>query len=249
MAVRNKAPAPAPTRGMLEIAGVARQLSGGGRRLLAAVIAALILIAGGDGAAGRGLPGRFDYYAMALSWSPTYCASEAGRGDAQQCGRGRRYAFVLHGVWPQWQRGWPEYCDTRQPAWLAEPVLRQMLDIMPSRRLVISQWKKHGTCSGLDQQGYFELSRSLYAKVRIPDRYRSPEQPISVAPAALIADFAAANPGLEPSMISLSCGNRRDRGRLQELRICFDRGGAFTACGPNEARQCRAQDLLLPPIR
>jgi ribonuclease T2 len=233
---------------MLEIAGAARQLRQGRRLLLAVVITAVSLTA--DSAAARGpLAGRFDYYAMALSWSPTYCASEAGQGDGEQCGRGRRYAFVLHGLWPQWQRGWPAYCATRYPSWLAEPVVRQMLDIMPSRRLVIAQWKKHGTCSGLDQQPYFELSRSLYSKVRVPDRYRSPDQPISVAPSEMIEDFVKANPGLEPAMLSLSCGNRRDRGRLQELRICFDRGGAFTACGPNEARQCRAQELLLPPIR
>jgi ribonuclease T2 len=235
---------------MLETALVTRQLKQGRRFLLAAVIAAVTLNAGGDSAAARGpLAGQFEYYALALSWSPTYCASEAGQGDPQQCGRGRRYAFVLHGLWPQWQRGWPEYCASRHPSWLAEPVLRQMLDIMPSRRLVIAQWKKHGSCSGLDQQSYFELSRNLYSKVEIPDRYRSPEQPISVTPSAMIGDFVAANPGLQPGMMSLSCGNRRDRGRLQELRICFDRGGAFTACGPNEARQCRAQDLFLPPVR
>jgi ribonuclease T2 len=235
---------------MLETALVTRQLKQGRRFLLAAVTAAVTLNAGGDSAAARGpLAGQFEYYALALSWSPTYCASEAGQGDPQQCGRGRRYAFVLHGLWPQWQRGWPEYCASRHPSWLAEPVLRQMLDIMPSRRLVIAQWKKHGSCSGLDQQSYFELSRNLYSKVEIPDRYRSPEQPISVTPSAMIGDFVAANPGLQPGMISLSCGNRRDRGRLQELRICFDRGGAFTACGPNEARQCRAQDLFLPPVR
>jgi ribonuclease T2 len=235
---------------MLETAVAARQLRQGRRLLLAAVIATITLNAGGDTAAARGpLAGQFDYYAMALSWSPTYCASEAGQGDGEQCGRGRRYAFVLHGLWPQWQRGWPAYCATRYPSWLAEPVVRQMLDIMPSRRLVIAQWKKHGTCSGLDQQPYFDLSRSLYSKVKVPDRYRSPDQPISVAPTEMIEDFVKANPGLAPAMISLSCGNRRDRGRLQELRICFDRGGAFTACGPNEARQCRAQDLFLPPVR
>jgi len=120
---------------------------------------------------------------------------------------------------------------------------------MPSRPLVIHEWKKHGTCSGLDQQAYFALARQLYSKVQIPARYHEPEQPISAAPADLVADFAAANPGLEPTMMAVSCGNRRDRGRLQELRICFDRDGAFIACGPNEARQCRARELVLPPVR
>jgi ribonuclease T2 len=234
---------------MLEIAVVARQLRLA-RRLLAALVAASALVAGADDAPARGPPaGQFDYYALAVSWSPTYCASEAGQDDVQQCGRGRRFAFVLHGLWPQWQRGWPEYCASRHPSWLAEEVVRRMLDIMPSRRLVINQWKKHGTCSGLDQQTYFEHARSLYSKVRIPERYRGPQQPLIVAPSAVVQDFVAANPGLTPAMMSLSCGNRRDRGRLQELRICFDRDGGFIACGPNEARQCAARELLLPPVR
>jgi ribonuclease T2 len=219
------------------------------RRLGAIAIAAWALAATTNGASAQGpQAGQFDYYALALSWSPTYCSSAAGQDDVQQCGRGRRYAFVLHGLWPQWQRGWPEFCATRS-SWLGEDIVRNMLDIMPSRRLVITEWKKHGTCSGLDQPAYFGLARSLYSKVQIPARYRSPDEPLSVAPGELIADFTAANPGLEPAMLSVSCGNRRDRGRLQELRICFDRDGAFIACGPNEARQCRARDLVLPPVR
>jgi ribonuclease T2 len=231
---------------MPEAASIAPQLR---RGLSAFAIAACALAAAADGAAARGNEaGQFDYYALALSWSPTYCSSAAGQDDMQQCGRGRRYAFVLHGLWPQWQRGWPEFCVTRS-AWLAEGIVRGMLDIMPSRRLVINEWKRHGTCSGLDQQSYFALARSLYAKVQIPARYRSPEEPLSVAPGELVQDFTAANPRLGPAMLSVSCGNRLDRGRLQELRICFDRDGAFIACGPNEARQCRAHDLVLPPVR
>ena len=56
------------------------------------------------------LPGQFDYYALSLSWSPTYCGSNAGQNDPQQCGPGRAYAFVVHGLWPQYAQGWPENC-------------------------------------------------------------------------------------------------------------------------------------------
>ncbi|MGI9404557.1 MAG: hypothetical protein ACR2OF_08650, partial [Hyphomicrobium sp.] len=48
--------------------------------------------------------GEFDYYALVLSWSPTEClTSTRGRSDAQ-CARrdGKRYGFVLHGLWPQY---------------------------------------------------------------------------------------------------------------------------------------------------
>src|SRR5262245_17781418 len=57
-------------------------------------------------------PGDFDYYVMALSWSPTYCADIGPRDGEPQCNGPRPYAFVLHGLWPQHDRGWPEYCRT-----------------------------------------------------------------------------------------------------------------------------------------
>src|SRR5262245_40576168 len=55
--------------------------------------------------------GVFDYYLLALSWSPTYCAGlDDGRYDPQCHGRERRpYAFVLHGLWPQFENRWPEF--------------------------------------------------------------------------------------------------------------------------------------------
>jgi ribonuclease T2 len=43
----------------------------------------------------------FDYWTLAPSWSPTYCGSTEGHDNAEQCGPGRRYAFVVHGLWPR----------------------------------------------------------------------------------------------------------------------------------------------------
>src|SRR5690606_775520 len=58
--------------------------------------------------------GVFDYYSLVLSWSPTYCASAKSTEGEPQCRRDARpYAFVLHGLWPQYERGYPEYCSTR----------------------------------------------------------------------------------------------------------------------------------------
>src|SRR5688572_25487595 len=47
-----------------------------------------------------------DYFVLALSWSPTFCASEQAAGERLQCGTGRKYAFVVHGLWPQYRKGW-----------------------------------------------------------------------------------------------------------------------------------------------
>lgn len=189
----------------------------------------------------------FDYYVLALSWSPSYCASNGGRGDARQCGQGRRYDFVVHGLWPQYRDGWPQYCDSE--ARLPETVVDEMLDIMPSRNLIRHQWNKHGTCTGLTPDDYFALTRELYDEITVPARYIAPGRRIEVSVPQFVADFVATNRSVSRDMLSVQCGNRRDRGRLRELRVCFSRDGTLRSCGANERRQCRAESLVLPPVR
>jgi ribonuclease T2 len=129
-------------------------------------------------------------------------------------------------------------------------VASRMLDIMPSERLVFHEYRKHGTCSGLGVDGYFDLARRLHDKVRIPPRFVDlTDSRTTVSPGALMQDFMAANPGLEPDMIAVQCGGAGNR--LKEVRICFDKGGNFRACGRNEnqARLCRAERMYVPPVR
>ncbi|NNE23999.1 MAG: ribonuclease T2 [Rhizobiales bacterium] len=192
--------------------------------------------------------GEFDYYTLALSWSPTFCRSPAGQRNPSQCSAGRRFAFVVHGLWPQFTRGWPSFCRTPE-RWVDDRQIRDMFDIMPSKGLIIHQWKKHGSCSGLSQDGYFTLTRELFAKIRVPARYLSPTDPVEISPRQLVTDFLKTNRELRADMISVQCGNSRATANLRELRICFNRKGELAACGSNERRQCRAETLILPPVR
>ena len=102
-------------------------------------------------------PGEFDFYVLSLSWSPSFCeqASERGNGgrSGAQCG-GRPFSFVVHGLWPQYERGFPEYCQ-RSAEWLDRNIMTSMLDLMPAPGLIFNEWKKHGTCSGLGATGLF----------------------------------------------------------------------------------------------
>jgi ribonuclease T2 len=193
-------------------------------------------------------PGDFDYYALTLSWSPTYCEGE-GRGRREpQCDGSRPYAFVLHGLWPQYERGWPESCRTRERPWVPRDLIDRMLDIMPSRGLVIHQYRKHGTCSGLDAEDYFALSREAFAKVRIPARYLGPTQPIVISPAEIEQDFLKTNAWMKHEGVSIACGRNR---RLSELRICLTRELEPRDCGPNETqrRLCSLDRIVMPPVR
>lgn len=193
-------------------------------------------------------PGRFDYYTLTLSWSPTYCRTEQGRRDRQQCAIGRRYSFVVHGLWPQHEGGWPQYCEPAD-RYVPEQVIRDNIDIIPSKSLIIHEWRKHGTCSGLAARRYFDLTRQLFAKVRIPARYLSPNRDIVTTPDQLREDFLKTNPHLTEASLSVQCGNRRDRANLRSLRICFSRDLKIRSCGHNERRTCRASKLIMPPVR
>lgn len=200
---------------------------------------------------GRDEPGRFDYYSLVLSWSPTYCAGLRRGGYDPQCNPrdGKRYAFVLHGLWPQHERGWPQDCRTRFRPFVPQRTIDSMLDIMPSSKLVIHEYRKHGTCSGLAPDEYFKVSRRLYNKVRIPPRYELPSEAFTVSPAEIIRDFLSVNPKLKADQFAIACGGRG--AQLKEIRVCFTREGTFRSCGRNEdaRRLCSASRLFVPPVR
>src|SRR5579863_6467245 len=76
----------------------------------AALLCGLLGVAGTSVAQDRrqSEPGQFDYYLFVLSWSPSFCADNAERDPARasrnpQCGP-RPYSFVVHGLWPQYER-------------------------------------------------------------------------------------------------------------------------------------------------
>jgi ribonuclease T2 len=199
---------------------------------------------------GKGGAASFDYYALVLSWSPTYCSTPQGKKAKLQCGVGRKrdYGFVVHGLWPQYKKGWPQNCPTGEK-WVSKGQIAAMLDIMPSPKLVIHEWKKHGTCSDLGQTAYFATTRELYNKLKIPKQYISPGQYTTTSPEDLKRQFMRANSWLQPEMISVQCGNRRDRATLRDLRFCFGTDLKPRACGQNERQQCKASRLIMPPAR
>lgn len=213
------------------------------RGILAAL--ALALSIGFAHAQGRGDPGVFDFYVLSLSWTPSYCEAEGDRrrGD-EQCSRGRPYAFVVHGLWPQYERGFPRDCVNPAP-WLPEALIRSAIDLMPARGLVIHQWREHGTCSGLDARTYFETLRRARERVTIPARFHRLDAYTMVSPSEVENAFLEANPDLKPEAIAPTC----DSGRLREVRICMTRDLRFRACPEIDRRACRIPRVVMPPVR
>src|SRR6195952_4681862 len=137
-------------------------------------------------------PGEFDFYVLSLSWSPSFCeaASERGRsGRSQdaQCG-GRPFSFVVHGLWPQYERGFPDYCQRPAPR-LDRNIMTSMPDLMPAPGVIFSEWDKHGTRSGLGARAYFETIRKARSAVKIPPEYLELADTKAVAPGAIEEAF------------------------------------------------------------
>jgi ribonuclease T2 len=185
----------------------------------------------------------FDFYVLALSWSPSYCASKGANANRQQCGATKPYSFVVHGLWPQRERGYPADCATDEPR-VPRELARTLFDIMPSTGLIGYQWRKHGSCSGLSQTDYFSLLRSAREKVRVPNEFSNPREARNVAPSQVEARFIQSNPGLKPDAIAVAC----DGQFISDVRICMTKDLAFRSCPEVDRRACKRGSARMPPL-
>lgn len=208
------------------------------RRLVAAV-AWLGLLAAAAPAAARETAADFDYYVFSLSWSPQYCA-ESRRRDELQCAR--PYAFVAHGLWPQYEQGYPRDCDGGGR--VGEATIERLLPIMPSRGLIIHEWTTHGRCSGLAADDYFAAIERAWRGLRIPARYTQVDDYLRVDAEDFRRALLDNNPALQPRSIVLQCSGWY----LQEVRVCLDPRLKPRACS-NELRDRCGERLVLRPRR
>lgn len=213
------------------------------KRLSALLVAALMMLAPPANAEGEAA-GDFDYYVLALSWTPTWCALEGDRRGSPQCDAGKGYGFTLHGLWPQFEDGWPSYCRNAERS-ATRGQTADMVDIMGSSGLAFHQWRKHGVCSGLDAEDYFRLSRVAYESVNRPQLIRDLGREVTLPASVIEEAFLEANPDLSANGVTVTC--RSDR--VQEVRICLSRDLSPRDCGSDTIRDCSLSRALLSPMR
>lgn len=180
-------------------------------------------------------PGQFDFYVLNLSWEPQFCASSRHKSGMEECQKPDQ-GFVVHGLWPQYNQGYPQSCSHSRGPENAEAYL----DMMPSTWLVEHEWKTHGTCSGLSAENYFTTMRKAYESLVIPNNFKHVKRGFALTPKAVKQAFLQANPTLEPENIAVSCGNNY----LTAVSVCFSKDTlAPHAC--TGLRDCRANSIRI----
>lgn len=182
----------------------------------------------------------FDFYVLALSWSPAFCASDAGQRSSEQCGPGTDFGFITHGLWPQFEQGWPSFCQSDDGDQMPRHVASELLTIMPDRGLIQHQWDKHGTCSGLNPQTYADQIIEATSRITIPAAFQR-QSPDQMDALAIERAFQQSNPAIPADAIAITCPSRR----FTEVRICLDHQLAPRTCQEVDQNGCRQSGLTI----
>ena len=190
-------------------------------------------------------PGQFDFYVLALSWSPAYCADGGVKRSPEQCAAGAMKGFVVHGLWPQYEKGYPISCPTDRKD-LPKASFEKAAALFPDLKLATSEWRRHGSCTGLEPDLYLDTVAAARDQVKVPASF-DPSSLVSsgsssLAPADIEKRFIEANPKLQPSMMSVSCR----KALLREVRICFTRDlKEFRSCPEVDRAGCRSDQISI----
>lgn len=203
------------------------------------LLAALAFIAPPASAGGKA--GDFDFYVLALTWTPGYCATD-DHPDPSQC-RLAGAGFLVHGLWPEYETGYPDYCPSSLSRGLKDETLASVRDVMPSASLAHYEWRKHGLCSGLGETAYFATLSKAARTVAIPPALTALRKSRRMTPDEIEAAFVAANPGLSSAGMAVQC----TAGRLSEVRICLTKDLAFRRCDEVDDDGCRAKSVTVLP--
>jgi len=187
--------------------------------------------------------GDFDFYVLALTWSPSYCAN-THRPDPAQCDL-KLPGFVVHGLWPEFERGYLQYCDSATlPHRLPRSTISGIADLIPSPGAAQYQWEKHGICSGLRPESYFSLLRRATERVTVPPEYTDLHIDLTTRAADIESAFVAANPGLSDRGMAITC----TREGVIEARICLTKRLNFRRCAEVDRDACRSPSLTLQAV-
>jgi len=126
---------------------------------------------------------KSDYYVLSYSWAPGHCkkanaiSKKPGGKNFIQCGSGRTFGYILHGLWPQGSLqnvgNYPRACEGDQPK-IDRSILEKYLCMTPSVWLLQHEYEYHGTCmhdEALETPDkYFSIAQQLHSKLKLPNK-------------------------------------------------------------------------------
>lgn len=190
-------------------------------------------------------PAPFDFYLLAMTLHPAFCAD--GHSRKAEC-RARAGMLAIHGLWPESLRpgAYPRDCPGPRLA-LGRPLAAELRPLMPGMAddLHEHEWRRHGTCSGLDDDEYFRHTLTLARRIdhALSSRLTSLSGR-SVSAAELRRHVEQVAPGMADTL-TFHCRTLRDAPRehrgqayLVEIRQCVDDDGLRRA--PGTALRCQA---------
>lgn len=175
---------------------------------------------------------RSEYYVLSYSWAPGHCADadkkskKPGKKNYLQCGSGRTFGYILHGLWPQGLKsgegGYPRACEGDQPK-IKRETLDKYLCMTPSRWLLQHEYEFHATCMHDETletpEAYFSKALELHSKIEMPTK-RLPNNSQS------IEWFTTNNPDIKAHSIQYWSGGK-------EWQFCIDNEFQFMKCPSN----------------
>ncbi|MBV9654238.1 MAG: hypothetical protein JOZ42_06710 [Acetobacteraceae bacterium] len=200
----------------------------------------------------RSVPGAFDYYLLSLSIAPSFCATDRGRSDKTECTEASDAAYretplTVHGLWPNRigvaGRNQPGNCDGPPLGSLPDSLRADLARYMPGSAdgLDRYEWRKHGTCSGLDPAAYFsalitaakEADRVIGGAIQSHGWFGRP-----VPIAELLDAVSETNPALARSIVVNCRFRRKGAGEsggaavIQDIRVVLSRDFPGATLGP-----------------
>ncbi len=115
-----------------------------------------------------------DFFTLAMSSFPAFCSKNKNKRLPECKSQPHSHSFVLHGLWPSNKQGkHPAFCNGSEkrsacdyrPIGLSGKQLAFLEEVMPGVKSCYQryQWYKHGVCSGMTAEIYFERA-SGYAR-------------------------------------------------------------------------------------
>jgi ribonuclease T2 len=204
-----------------------------------ALFCAGVLAAQQQKVAGTSSP-SFDYYILALSWAPEFCAdARQAAANPGECSSSKPMNFVVHGLWPEVENGRsPESCGRAEQ--VSRGLVHDLLAYMPSQALINHEWATHGTCTGLSQKDYFTRLMLARSAVQPPVQITSIPQTERDETSRIEAEFYAANPSFPPSAFRVACRNDA----LTEVHVCLDKNLKGRAC-PASIGDCKSETITI----